>query len=252
MGWPADTLAGIYLFLFAFGFVFSIASLLLGAGHDHIHLPGHGHIGHGHTGSHVHVGHGPGPHAHAGHGPAPAAHGHGPDSGQAHGEGEARVGNPAPINLSTVMVFLTWFGAAGYVLRAYYGAATGVSLLAACAAGAAGAALIYLFMAKVLWRGQTRPLDLADYIREGTPARVTQPIRAGGTGEIIYTLDNKRLVDGARCVDGSPIPVGAEVSIVCYEGGLAYVEPAERLHEGGPFQGRPVEPTPESAARRSR
>jgi hypothetical protein len=30
MVWPADTLAGVYLFLFAFGLIFSAVSLLLG------------------------------------------------------------------------------------------------------------------------------------------------------------------------------------------------------------------------------
>lgn len=229
MGWPDDTVAGVYLFLFAFGFVFSVASLLLGAGHDQPHLPGHGHLGHGH-----------------------GAGGHAADHGHERQARETRLGNPSPLNISTVMVFLTWFGAAGYILRAYYGAAGGVSLVAAGGAGAAGAALVYLFMARVLWRGQTRPLDPADYVLAGAPARVTQPIRPGGTGEIVYTLADKRRVDGARCVDGGPIPVGAEVTIVRYEGGLAYVEPAEQRYLDGPFQGQPVEPTGQVPSRRMR
>ena len=234
MNWPADTLAGVFLSLFAFGFVFSLASLLLGAGHGHGHLPGHGHIGPGQAGGHGHFGHGHGSgHAQAGHAP---------------GRGDGRGGAPAPLNLSTILIFCGWFGAAGYALRAYSGATAGMSLLAAAIAGILGAALLYLFLAKILWRGQTA-LDPANYLLDGTPATVTQPIRPGGTGEIIYTLDEKRRVDGARSVDGAAIPAGAPVAIRRYEGGLAYVAPADPLDDAGPFQGRPVEPSTGSPRR---
>lgn len=237
MSWPADTLAGVFLFLFAFGFVFSLASLLLGAGHGHVHLPGHGHVGPGHAGGHGHFGHG----HDSGHAPTSHSHGGHAQAGHAPGKGDGRAGAPAPLNLSTILIFCAWFGAAGYALRAYSGATAGTSLLAATIAGTLGAALLYLFLARVLWRGQTA-LDPANYLLDGTPATVTQPIRPGGTGEIIYTLDDKRRVDGARAVDGAAIPAGAPVAIRRYEGGLAYVEPADPLDDAGPFQGRPVEP----------
>ncbi len=201
MGWPSDTLTGVYLFLFAFGLIFSIASLVLGA----VDLSG----------------------------------GEGDLSG---GDG-ADAGSPSPLNFTTGLVFLTWFGAAGYVLRRFYDAAAAISLLAAVSAGLVGAALVYLFLAKVLWRGQT-VLDPADYAVEGSPARISSPIRAGGTGEVVYTLDQKQLVAGARSVDGTPLPLGAEVEIVRYEQGVAYVRPLSNAALEGPFRGQPIDLPP--------
>lgn len=227
MDWPTDTLAGVYLFLFAFGLLFSVASLLLGAAHGHAHLPGgHGHLGH--TGQAA-----PGAHGHGAHAPAyghAAGHGH-----------DTHAAAPAPVNISTAMVFLTWFGAAGYILRVYADAVVGASLLAAVLAGLAGAALVYLFLSRVLWRGQTE-LDPANYVIDGTLARVSAPIHPGGTGEVVYALDRKQQVAGARGLAGETIPVGAEVEIVRYEGGLAYVRPWTGALSDGPFSGLPIEP----------
>ena len=201
--WPDDTLAGVYLALFAFGLIFSVASLALGAGGDDL-------LGAG-------------------------------GDGDAGGTGEGQSGSPSPLSVNTAMIFLTWFGAAGYIARVYSGALAVVSLLVAALAGIAGGAAVYLFLAKVLWRGQ-RQLSPARYRVAGTPARVSSPIRAGGTGEVIYTLDGKQFVDGARSVDGSALPLGAEVIITRYERGLAYVRPATGGAADEPFLGQPVEP----------
>lgn len=229
MTWPADPLTATFLSMFLFGLIFSVASLLLGAGHEHFHLPGGEGAGHGHTG------HGAGA-AHAG---GAVAHGHG--DGGAADVPAPRVGAPSPINLSTIMIFITWFGGVGFLLRSYYAAPAAFSLAGAALLGLAGAAIVYLFMAKLLWRWQNE-LNPADYYIEGVVARVSSPIRAGGTGEIVYTLDQKRRVDGARSVDGKPIPAGSEVEIVRYERGLAYVRPAAGAASDGPFQGQPIEP----------
>ena len=213
MVWPADTLAGVYLFLFAFGLIFSAVSLLLGVADNvvDVDLPGGDDV------------------------EQAATH------GQAPGGVISQFGPPSPLNLSTAMIFLTWFGAAGYILRAYYGAVAALSLLVALPTGLLGAWLVYLFLARVLWRGQTQ-LDPANYVLVGTPARVSSPIRAGGAGEVVYTLDGKRRVDGARSVDGAAVPVGTAVVIARYERGLTYVEPWAGAMEEGPFLGRPVEP----------
>lgn len=213
MNWPTDTLAGVFLFLFAFGLIFSVVTFLLGAAGGHFHLPGSAHAGHaGHVGHH---GHG---HVTDGH----AASGHATDA-PAHPAMLPTA--PGPLNLNTVMIFLTWFGAAGYILRYYYGAVAATSLLAASLVGLVGATLIWALLAKVLWGGQTTPLDPYNYQIEGVIARVTSPIRAGGTGEIVYTLDGKRRVDGARSSAGGAIPAEADVAILRYEDGLAYVTP---------------------------
>ncbi len=214
MTWPTDTLTGVFLFLFAFGLLFSVASLLLGVLGGHFHLPGAAHADHaGHLGPHNgdQLGHA---------GDAP--HGHGPAGHVSDGPLSAPAA-PSPLNLSTLMIFLTWFGAAGYLLRSG-GAVAALSLAVATALGAVGATLAWAFLAKVLWRGQTQ-LDPYNYRVEGTVGRVTAPIRPDGTGEIIYTLDGKRRVDGARGAPGAAIAANTEVAILRYEGGLAYVTP---------------------------
>lgn len=224
MSWPADSLAGFYLFLFAFGLIFSAVSLLFGAGHES--------FGH----------HGGGADALAAHGDVQHA-----GTGPAHHGGGFGDGLPSPLNLSTVLIFLTWFGAAGYIVRVSLGGAAGVTLLAGALLGLVGASLVYLFLARFLWRGQTA-LDPANYTLTDTVARVSSPIRPGGTGEIVYTIDGKRRVDGARAGTPTTIPRGAEVVIERYEGGLAYVAPLSAWLErsgdrsGEPFLGTPREP----------
>ncbi len=211
VGWPSDTLAGIYLFLFAFGLIFSVASLVLGAGGDDLLDLGGG------------------------------------EGAEAGGSGDGQSGGPSPFSISTAMIFLTWFGAAGYILRAYYGSAAALSFLVATVAGLVGGWLVYLFLARVLWRHQTE-LNPADYQVVGAVGRISSSIRSGGTGEVIYLLDGKQRVDGARSADGSGLPLGVEVIITRYEGGLAYVEPlaswAARRGEAAdePFIGQPIEP----------
>jgi hypothetical protein len=53
--------------------------------------------------------------------------------------------------------------------------------------------------------------------------RLCAPIRAGGTGEMIYAQMGTRRVCGARSDNGSAIPKGREVVVTRYEKGLAYV-----------------------------
>ncbi|MGN6359359.1 MAG: NfeD family protein [Thermomicrobiales bacterium] len=231
MQWPTDTLAVIYLSLFLFGLLFTIVSMVLGAGEGHLHA---GDAAHGHL--HLPDAHG---HAHAGgegaHASANGGHAHAGDAQP------SQLAGPSPFNLLTILVFITGFGAAGYVLRVTSGLVAAAGFLLAVVIGLAGAALIHLVLAKVLWRGQTQ-LDPLLYERTGTIAQVTSSIRAGGTGEIVYTLDDARMVDGARSDDGAAIPAGASVIILRYEGGLAYVRVTNAQLESSEFLGEPVEP----------
>jgi len=59
----------------------------------------------------------------------------------------------------------------------------------------------------------------------GAFGRLSIPIRAGGTGELIYSQQGTRRVTGARSEDGAAIPKGAEVLVVRYERGIAFVRP---------------------------
>ncbi len=219
-----DALAAFYLICFVVGFLFVFVSLFLGLAHDTLHLPGlsHGDGGHGALDG--------------------LNHGTAGDAGFADGDGAgASTGDPAaadhaaptahhaghqvsPLNLSTVMAFLTWFGGAGYILRVYAGLWGLASVVAASLVGLAGGAIIFYFLARVLLPGQ-RILDPADYRMEGTVAEVTIPIKPGEVGEIIYRKGGSRHSEGARSVNGGAIEHGTEVVIVRYERGIAYVEP---------------------------
>jgi hypothetical protein len=187
------TWSEVYLICFLVGVGLSVLSLL--AGSVHLHLP-HLHL---HTGIDV-------PHAHAG------AGGHG-------------AGIPV-FNFSTIAAFLAWFGGTGYLLRHYYGVWYVTVLGVASISGVGGAAIVFLFLAKVLMRRETE-LDAADYDMTGVLGKLSIGIRSGGTGELVYSQAGTRRVTGARSEDGNPIPKGLEVMVTRYERGIAYVRPWE-------------------------
>ncbi len=206
-------MAAFFLGCFAFGLAFTVASFLLGAfggGHG-LHIPGlDGLLG-----------------------------GHGDATGTAHHQGSGL----SPFNFSTISAFLTWFGGAGYLLERY-SSFTGVAIVAvATAAGVVGGGAIFVTLTRYVMPRLTE-MRPEDYRVAGTVARVTIPIRAGGTGEIVYSLAGARHSDGARSDSGEAIERGVEVVIVKVERGIAYVERwdsyAARLNlppgEGGPAQ----------------
>ncbi|SRR6266496_635760 len=187
------TWADFYLICFAVGFAFSVFSFLLG-GH-HWHLPFHVHL------------HGGGPVVHSG------AHvggaGHGPSVG-------------AFINPVTLAAFLAWFGGMGYLLTRYSGLAFFAALGLSVLSGLVAAAIVFLFVAKVL-TSEEEILDPADFDMVGVLGRVSSSIREGGTGELIYSQAGTRRVCGVRAEDGSAIAKGTEVVVTRYEKGIAYV-----------------------------
>lgn len=202
------TWADIYLICFLVGLLLSVLSFLLGNLHFVGLDGGHGDVGHGDFG-----------HADAGHG----------DFG--HGNGEHAVTHGAHVsffNFGTVAAFLTWFGGAGFVLTRYSSVWFWFGLLLAIAIGIVGASIVFWFLAKVLMKNE-QDLDPADYDMVGVLGRVSSPIRAGGTGEIIYSQEGTRRTCGARSEDGNAIEKGAEVVVTRYERGLAYVRRWEDL-----------------------
>src|SRR4029079_12295009 len=54
------------------------------------------------------------------------------------------------------------------------------------------------------------------------------PIRANGTGEVVFTIGGTRHVSAARSDDGDDIAKGTEVVIIREERGIAYVSTWER------------------------
>ena len=99
-------------------------------------------------------------------------------------------------------------------------AALGVSIVS----GIGAASVVFWFLAKVLLARESA-LDPADYDMVGVLGKLSIPIRAGGTGELVYSQEGTRHVAGARAEDGVPIPKGVEVMVTRYEKGIAYVRP---------------------------
>jgi hypothetical protein len=59
--------------------------------------------------------------------------------------------------------------------------------------------------------------------------RVSSTIRAGGTGEIIFSQEGTRQTCGARSENGEALAHGTEVVVTRYEHGIAYVRRWEEL-----------------------
>lgn len=192
--------------MITFYFVCFLAGLMLSAV---TLLGGTGHFG-GHVHTHIHL-----PHGHLAHGVATAAH------GAAHATAKGG-GNVPWWNAFSVMIFLCWFGAAGYLLTRYGSFVAGVVLVLAAICGLAGGAIVFLFLTKVLMpHDRELTADETDVV--GAVGRVTSTIRLGGTGEIQYEQLGQIKSAPARSEDGVEIPREEEVFVVRYEKGIAYV-----------------------------
>jgi hypothetical protein len=184
-------LENFYLICFLVGIAFSILSMF--TGRIHLRLP-HVHI---HFGGHVHVARG------------------------------SPSGGMGLINFGTVSAFLAWFGGTGYLL-AHYSIGILIVLGISVASGFGGAAIVFLFLARVLIRND-EVLDPADYDMIGVLGTVSSCIRPSGTGEMIFLQAGVRRAAAARGEDGVIIPSGTEVVVTRYEHGIAYVRPWEEL-----------------------
>jgi membrane protein implicated in regulation of membrane protease activity len=182
-----------YLLCFIIGFSLSVLSFLAGAIHIHLpfklHFPFHG-----------------------------SGHGHGALKGGSAGGGT----HVSWFNASSAMAFLAWFGGVGYILAARSGLEALIALAIALAAGLIAATIVFKFMVKLM-NAESSHLKDEDYRYEGLVGTVTIPIRANGTGEIVFLQGGARCSAGARSQDGSALEKGAEVVTERYENGIAYV-----------------------------
>jgi membrane protein implicated in regulation of membrane protease activity len=184
------TWADFYLLCFLVGFLLILISFVTGSAH--LHLP---HL-------HVHV-----PHVHVPH----------------LGGGDVPV-----LNFGTLSVFLVWFGGTGYVLVRFSSLWTFFALGIALASGLLGAAIIFLFLAKVLMRTEEE-FDPEDADMVGVLGRLSVSIRPGGTGEIVFTQGGTRHCTAARSEDGVAMPKSTEVVVTRFDKGVAYVRRWEDL-----------------------
>lgn len=193
------TWADFYLVCFVVGFFLSVVMFL--AGGVHLHLPGfNSHFG----GMH----HGAAPHAGGGSG--------------------FKGAHASPFNLITLTAFLAWFGGTGYLLARHSTMWFFTALLVSILSGIGGAAVIYLFLSRVL-TSPDEELQAADFDMVGVLGKLSVRIREGGTGELIYSQAGTRRVCAARAEDGSAILKGTEVVVTRYEKGIAYVRPWSEL-----------------------
>jgi membrane protein implicated in regulation of membrane protease activity len=176
----------LYLTCFVLGLVLSVIAFFTGAMHLHI---GHFHFGHGH-------------------------HGLVSKNGAHHALGF--------LNGFTLMAFLSWFGAAGYLLNRYGWFAAPAILGFAILGGLTGAWIIWLFLTKVMMKAE-RTLEAADTEIVGVLGKVSCTIFANGVGEIIYTQNGSRRSASVRSDDGKEIPRNTEVVVMRYEKGVAWV-----------------------------
>ena len=130
------------------------------------------------------------------------------------------------LNFGTMVAFLAWFGGTGYLLTEYSALWFITGLAVSALIGLAGAALVFWLVAKF---ASDDPLDPEDYRMEGVLGRVSSRIRAGGTGEMIFSQEGTRRSAPACSEDGSEIPNDAEVVVTRYEKGIAYVRRWEDL-----------------------
>src|SRR3954470_3409920 len=118
----------------------------------------------------------------------------------------------ARVNFGTVAGFLMWLPAGGDLLTRHAALPWWVTLLVSALVGSVGASIIFAFAVRFLMRCE-RHLDRADYEMSGVIATVTVQIRAGGTGEIVFSQAGARACAGARSADSSAIGKGTEVVV---------------------------------------
>ena len=192
----------IYLTCFGVGLVLSFIAFFAGG----MHL----HVGHFHFGGHVGV------------------------------KGHAGGGSLSPINGFTLMAFLCWFGGTGYLLHSANIFGVVLVLLFSALSGLAGAALVFWFLVGVLMPHE-RTLEPADTEITGVIGQLSGAIPLNGVGEILYSQNGARRSAPVRSDDGTALERGAEVIVMRYAHGVAYVRRWDEFEHGllvdGPGRG---------------
>lgn len=180
----------VYLVCFVLGFVLSVLAAFSGLGRVHF---GHLHFNHAHLHTNAKTG-----------------------------------GHLSALNGFTLPAFLCWFGGTGYLLHQYSPLYAPLGLLVAVMSGLLGAGLLYLTLFKFLL-SKERVLSAEDTRMDGVVGRISDEIRVGGTGEILFSQADARHSAAARSESGAPIPRGTEVVVLRYVHGIAYVSPLDDL-----------------------
>ena len=138
-------------------------------------------------------------------------------------DGSGQDASPIPFGLGALLVFITWWGGVGFILRRSLEWPVALALPVAALVGVAAGWLIQRAV-RLLSRGQGSVLEPERYRLPGALGLVNASILPGGTGEVLYERGGTRHVVTARTADGVPLPTGVEVMIVSVEDGIALVE----------------------------
>jgi hypothetical protein len=128
------------------------------------------------------------------------------------------------LNLPTAGAAAALFGIVGYPLAKYSSLSVATMLAIAGASALAAATGMVALIAG--WAVPSAALHVEDprFALQGHPARVSQSIAAGQTGEIFFEHDGTRRTVPAIGLEGAMIAAGTEVVIERIEDGIAYVE----------------------------
>lgn len=196
-----------FLVCFGVGMVMSLIAFF--AGTLSIHLPSKLHVPS--LGHHAHVG------------SAGAVHGAKlPAPGQGAGQSGVDLTHVSAFNFPSMMAFLAWFGAVGYLCVHHYYLGWVFSLGASLVGGVIGGGLVYMFLKKMV--SYDGSLDPADYRLVGAIGTLSMNLRAGGTSEMVYVQGGARKTCAARADGGEMLAKGTEVVITRFEKGIAYVK----------------------------
>lgn len=133
-------------------------------------------------------------------------------------------------NIFAMPAFLCWFGGVGYLLSRHHSMVVPAVLLLAAASGIVAGTAVSAFLVKVLLPHE-RALLPEDTEMRGVVARVSSTMLANGTGEILFSLNGTRRCAAARAEDGCLIERGAQVLVLRYERGIAWVRRWTELDE---------------------
>jgi hypothetical protein len=148
-----------------------------------------------------------------------------------HGAHGGSRGGVSPLNGFTLMAFLCWFGGTGYLLYRGNVFGAGLVLLFALVSGLAGAGLVFWFLAGVLMPAE-RTLEAADTEMTGVIGHLSGAVPRDGVGEMLYSQTGARRAVAVRSENREAIERGAEVIVMRYERGIAYVRRWDEFEHG--------------------
>lgn len=155
----------------------------------------------------------------AGHDAGAAGH----DAGAAHGhDGSDHAVHFSPLSPSIIAIFLTSFGAGGFVASQFFHAGPTLSVPFAALAGVLVAGAMLALFAKIFSVTQQSSQPFQQELT-GVVGQVITPIPENGVGEISYTVRGSRFTAPARHVQGWAVPAHAPVVIEKLVGSVFFV-----------------------------